>query len=1091
MFFKKMCLKPKTNSMKQCLSLACVALMYTVGIGAAEAENELLLKPERTLSFKTSEGTWISLDVSRRSGEIVFELLGDLYTLPSKGGNAKPITTGMAYDSQPVFSPDSSKIAFISDRSGNENVWIANADGSDSKQITHLTAGNLISPAWSADGYYIYVSKADLPMSTPRLWVYHIAGGSGMPLNGNGPDTAQANELGAYATADGKYVYYANRQGPLFSDALSNWNIARRNLDTGRQEKVLSVHGSSLRPVVSPDGRYLAYTSRLQNNTELRLRDLHTLEDRRLAYPITRDMQETVASRDMSPGYDFTADSNAVVISYNGKIKRIDINTAAVTDIPFLAEVNLDVAPSLKLAQTNPTGPIQARVVQAPRLSPNGKKLTFSAFGKIYVMPVSGGTPKRLTQTPLSRNSVTEHYPAWSPDGNWITYVTWTSKDGDERGHIWKVKAAGGQPKRLTSTPAFYRKPAFTPDGKSIIALRGSAYDRAHTHIENRNRPNIQDIVRVASSGGPLQRVTNLSNSTTFVNLLISDLGRPHFDAAGKYVFAYTSEGLMKTPITGGEPEKVIQVSIPDFYFENQQSPVEDVVRSPDGNWLLALVDSQLYLVAMPHTGDKNTEVDVLSPTVPVKRLTDIGANYFAWADNGQTITWAIGSTFYQLPLNSVNFETKTSDNSERNQTDSTAFSETSAQRLDIAVEIPRDMPRGIVVLRGATAITMKGNDIIENADIVVTDNRITAIGARGQVTIPNGAEIHDLTGKVVTPGFIDTHAHWKGIHREVVDYNSWPYAVNLAYGVTAGLDVQGMTHDEFFYQDLLDAGVMVGPRAYTVGRGVFSSNRFSSRQHALGVLKRYKEHYRTNNLKAYMSGNRMQRQYVADAARELGIMPTTEGGADTKLDLTHAIDGFAGNEHSLPVTPLYEDIVQLYAQTQIGYTPTLLVSYGGPAGIEHFYAHQNPLDDPKLNRFTPRRFIADQASRRAVGVHTSEHIYPSIAESAVRVFRAGGNIGIGGHGELQGLGYHWELQAMAEGGATPHEILQMATISSAQVIGQHKELGSLEPGKFADLIVFNQSPLEDIRHTVDIAYVMKNGRFYNGDDLNEVWPGK
>ncbi len=1059
-------------------------LLCSTTVGAVEPGSELILKPERQISFTTDEGTWMSLDVSPSSETLVFDLLGDLYTVSSQGGNASVISSGMAFDSQPVFSPDGSKIAFISDRSGSENVWVANVDGSNPQQVSFNKFGRMTSPAWSADGSWIYVSKATLPLSTPVLWMYHIDGGNGIVLNG--AKSGSVNELGAYATADGKYLYYSRRAGALWGKNFSLWNISRRDLDTGRQEQVLSIAGSSMRPVVSPDGRYLAYTRRLENSTELRIRDLLTAQDRRLVHPVTRDMQEAVGTRDMYPGYDFTPDGSEIVISYGGKIKRVNVNSGAVKDIPFLAQVNLDVAPSLKLAQTNPVGPLQARVIQTPRLSPDGERLTFSAFGKIYVMPASGGSPRRLTDTAISTDGITENYPSWSPDGRWITYVTWGAGNNTDGGHIWKVRANGGRPAQLTEIPAFYRRPIFTPDGKSVVAVRGSTYDRTQIYKEDRNHADMQHLVQVSSKGGKLDVLTSIANHDTGVisNALITDfVGQPHIGTDGQHVYIYSAEGMLKVPLNGGDGQKIIQVTVPDFYAENKQAPVEEAVFSPDGNWLLALSDARLYLVAVPHTGNKDLEINLSNPAVPVKQLTDIGADYFAWADNGKTITWSVGSTFYQLALDSVNFSDSRGDNA--------GFAENLAQRMDIQVSLDRDTPSGTVVLRGATAITMKGDEIIQNADIVVKGNRIIAIGARGQVPVPADAEIRDFSGRYITPGFVDTHAHWMPIPHEVLDYNPWTYPVNLAYGVTAGLDVQGMTHDQFYYQDLIDAGVFPGPRAYTVGRGVFRSNNFTSRKHALGVLTRYKKHYRTNNIKAYLSGNRLQRQYVVSAARELGLMPTTEGGANTKMDLTHAIDGFAGNEHTVPVTPLYKDIIQLYAQTGIGYTPTLQVSYGGPSGIEAFYAHQSPLDDAKLNRFTPRQFIADRALRRSSGIHSNEHIYPRVAKSATDIFRAGGKIGIGSHGELQGLGYHWEMQAMTEGGATPHEVLQMATISSAEVIGQHKELGSLEPGKFADSVVFEKNPLENIRNTVSIDYVMKNGRLYNGDDLKEVWPAR
>jgi imidazolonepropionase-like amidohydrolase len=106
-----------------------------------------------------------------------------------------------------------------------------------------------------------------------------------------------------------------------------------------------------------------------------------------------------------------------------------------------------------------------------------------------------------------------------------------------------------------------------------------------------------------------------------------------------------------------------------------------------------------------------------------------------------------------------------------------------------------------------------------------------------------------------------------------------------------------------------------------------------------------------------------------------------------------------------------------------------------------------------------------------------------------VKILRAGGRVGVGSHGQFQGLGYHWELQALAEGGFTPLELLRMATIGGAEIIGRSTELGSLEAGKFADLLVLERDPRTDIKNTLAIKQVMKNGRLYEGDTLDEVWP--
>jgi hypothetical protein len=383
----------------------------------------------------------------------------------------------------------------------------------------------------------------------------------------------------------------------------------------------------------------------------------------------------------------------------------------------------------------------------------------------------------------------------------------------------------------------------------------------------------------------------------------------------------------------------------------------------------------------------------------------------------------------------------------------------------------------------------MKGDEIINDGDIVVTDNRIAAVGRRGSVTIPAGARTIEVRGATIIPGIVDVHAHWD-VQRGQLDLQNWSHLANLAYGVTTGRDPQTGTNDMFAYQDLIDLGEMLGPRAYNTGPGVFSANDFQSYEETKATLERYKKYYRTNTLKSYMVGNRRQRQWVVQACKELGLMPTTEGGLDLKLDFTHALDGFEGNEHSLPIVPLYKDVIEIFARSGIFYTPTLLVAYGGPWAENYFYETTVVHDNEKLRRFIPHDILDSRAKRRP-WFSEEEHVFPKLAAEAAKIVRAGGRVCIGGHGQLQGIQCHWEMWALQSGGLSNHEVLRAATIHGAEAIGFAQDLGSLESGKLADLLVLNRDPLADIRNTNTIRYVMKNGDLWEGDTLNQVWPAE
>jgi hypothetical protein len=248
-----------------------------------------------------------------------------------------------------------------------------------------------------------------------------------------------------------------------------------------------------------------------------------------------------------------------------------------------------------------------------------------------------------------------------------------------------------------------------------------------------------------------------------------------------------------------------------------------------------------------------------------------------------------------------------------------------------------------------------------------------------------------------------------------------------------------------------------------------------------------------------YITGNRQQRQWIVMAAREQRIMPTTEGALDQRYDLTMALDGYPGQEHALPVTPLYKDVVTLFAKSGIAYTPTLLVVYGGPWGENYWYEHENVYTDPKLSRFTPYEELAGKARRRVRGSFgggnsggwflDEEYNFPDVAKAANDIAKAGGRIGVGSHGQLQGLGYHWEMWSLAKGGMSAADVLRAATIHGAEAIGLQQEVGSLETGKLADLVVLDANPLENIKNSNTVRYVMMNGRLHDGNTLDEIYP--
>ena len=1076
---------------------ALVAAPFPILAQDSDEDEDLPLAADRTIPIDMTEGSWISLDVSPDGTTIVFDHLGDLFTVPITGGDATQLTSGMAFDAQPRFSPDGTRIVFTSDRSGGQNVWVMSLDGSDTTQITTGATNRSESPDWAPDGNYIVSSKGGFRGGgLPKLWLHHVDGGSGVQLVSE-PENLKT--LGAAFDPTGRYIWHARRTGDwTYNAQLPQYQLAVYDRETGETYNRTSRYGSGVRPTLSPDGRWLVYGTRHDDRTGLLIRDLESGDERWLAFPVQHDDQESRATLDVLPGMSFTPDSRHLVASYGGRIWKLDLQGGA-EEIPFRVSYDLALGPVVDFdypIEDTPT--FTVRQIRDAVPSPDGSRIAFTALDRLWVAGADGSDPRRLTGADMS-----EHFPAWSPTGDWIAYSTW---DG-EGGHLNKTRAdGGGSPVQLTAMAAVYVTPAWSPAGDRIVALRSYARDFVESAAGfGAGAPSPAEIVWVADGDGP---------GTATVIAPVDGRRGPHFAAGagaaagptGDRIYLHKGQDILASIRWDGTDEREhVRVRGPTPPgTQNALSP--SVLRmAPAGDQVMALIEGQIYTTTVPMVGGQTPLINVGNPdnaAVPARRLTEMGGEFPAWAASGRAVHWSLGRAFFTYDLDEAEAFEEAREAEEREDAEEAGDEEDEEEADEddeddnyqpgevwIDIQAERDIPGGTALLSGARVITVADGGVIERADILVRNNRIAAVGPAGSLDVPGDARVFDLSGKTIVPGFVDTHAHMRparNLHRSDV----WPYLANLAYGVTTTRDPQTGTTDVLAYSDRVRTGELVGPRVYSTGPGVFWQHMIDSEEKARDILSRYSSYFDTKTIKMYVAGNRQSRQWIIMAARELGLMPTTEGSLNIRQNLNETIDGYPGLEHSIPIYPVYDDYVQLFKAQGRTYTPTLLVSYGGPWAENYFYSRENPHDDAKLRRFVPHSVVDGATRRRAQWFRDEEHVFADHARFVKDLVEAGGKAGVGSHGQLQGLGYHWELWAMQAGGMDEHDALRVATILGAEAIGLDQDLGTVEVGKLADLVVLDANPLDDIRNTNRIHMVMMNGRLYDADTLAEQYPG-
>ena len=1018
------------------------------------------LGESKEITFTTDEGTWMNLDVSPDGKSIVFDLLGDIYIMSANGGKARVLRGGHPYEVQPRFSPDGSQISFTSDAGGGDNIWVMNTDGSDAKQITNETFRLLNNAVWSPDGEYILAKKhfsSTRSLGAGEIWLYHKTGGSGIQLVAKKNEQQDIGE--PWVSPDGRYVYYSedNYPGGFFQynkDPNSGIYVIRRYDRTeGDIETVTGGVGGAARSQISPDGKHLAFVRRVRTQSVLFLRELSSGREWPIYDNLSKDQQEAWAIFGVYPNFNWMPDNKHIVFWAQGKINKINIETSEVSVIPFEAESKHTIYQAARYKQDVAPSSFKAKAIRQAISSPDEKTLVFGAAGHLWKKSLPNGKPARLTD-----ENVFEFEASFSPDGKYVTYVSWSDEDMGAL-KILDIQKRNAKPVSLTTEKGIYREPRFSPDGKTIVYYRESGNGQqgfAHTL-----RPGIYTI---PADGGTPKKVTSTGAMPRF-----NATGDRIFYQTGGYLFGALTKEYRSVDLTGNDAR---------IHFTSKYG--HEFVPSPDNKWIAFSNLYKVYIAPMPKAG-KAIELSPTTKAIPIKKVANDAGYHMNWSKDSDQLNWTLGDEYFSIDLkDAFTFVDGAPDE----------LPEIPKTGIKIGLELDTYTPEGTIAFTNARIITMNGDQVIENGTIVVENNRITAVGV--DVSIPRGAKTIDASGKTIMPGMVDAHAHLGNFRYGLSPQQQWEYFANLAYGVTTAHDPSSNSEMIFSHAEAIQAGTMIGPRIYSTGIILYGADgdfkaTINSYEDAYSALYRTKA-WGAISVKSYNQPRREQRQQVMKAAKALDMMVVPEGGSTFTHNMSMILDGHTGIEHNIPIVPLYKDVRTLWSESESGYTPTHIVNYGSVTGEYYFYQKTNVWENERLLTFTPRSII-DGRSRHRTMIPDEEYDHGHIlaAQSGKLLNDAGVKVNLGAHGQLQGLGAHWELWMFEQGGMTEMEALRAATLNGAHYLGMDHDIGSLEVGKLADLIVLDRNPLENIRNTNSVRYTMVNGRLFDASTMNEI----
>lgn len=992
------------------------------------------------LSFEATEGTWISLDVSPDGQHITFDLLGHIYTMSIDGGTAQSLTEGSSWNMFPRYSPDGKKLLFTSDRDGSNDIWVMDLEGKELNNVSGMELP-VHQGTWSTDGLHIFGTGLNMKVRHP-VYQFNFYGEKQELI----PPGSRAPVTHFEMHPTNKLIYFEHGDGRLYR---SGARIKTYHTETGEVSLYIDRPGGACNPTLSPDGRKLAYVHRDDRKTVLVIHDLETRKEQIICRNLDYDRLDSGSFYGAYPNMSWHPSGNEIYVYFGGGIQAVNVKTGQIRKIQFTATVNREMKKTLRFKVNIPEKKARTRSHRWGQRTSKG--ILFEALGDFYLK--KGDKLKNLTNS-----SDHETNPIYDEKLKKCFFASWNDTD---LGAIYSMNLTGRNRKKLTSKPSQYGSLALSDDGKKLAFVRGRGSLMNGNHIEGQSD---FELV-VLNLNGEEQKITDIEwSSNRYAKRPPTVLFGPDDNL---FFTEYVGDSLtLKTISLSGQEERTL------YIFSNATR----AVISPTLEWIAFREYHRSYITPFEFIG-KPVTISAADGKGFTKRV-DINedGDFMEWTKDGKVLQWTRGKYFYEKSLEDI-----LGNNKEK-------------QKTNLSFDYEIAIPQTSVALKDVRVLTMnKNKDILENVTVLIKNNYITAIGQ--DVKIPGNAKVYDLRGRTIMPGMFDAHGHYGSpiSTLNVIEQKLYGLQANLAYGVTTMYDVYGTTQKDFWVSDMLQKGDISGPRIYSVGDPIFVT-KYRSKMHrsieseedAIEQVTFNKDHG-AFAVKDYSNHTRLARQQLAEACRKLGINLVTESFSDPQMNMTQIIDGYTGIEHTLGLEPLYDDVLNLFAASDIGMTPTLIVVYNGPSGETYFHQTERLWEDEKLLQF----FRKDELIRfrRPNFYWPDDHYAAQMGKTLKKLYDKGVLLQMGAHGQMMGLGAHWEMELFTHGGFTPYEAIEIATINGFKHHGLDHKLGSVEVGKLADLVIMTKNPLEDIRNTRSIEYVIKNGVIYSGKSADRIFP--